>query len=165
MRDYLFICTTSDCNYKDVRWSGQCPSCKQWNTIEERKLPPKYKAPLFKQTPLIKRYKSTGERAVFDEIWQERKHVSFLSDQPLDQWYGTEFYVNMFAHVLPKRKNAYHHFRLEKDNIILLTPEEHWLYDHSTEEKRTTYANLMKCDWNKVFKLRTELILRYNKLF
>ncbi|MBT3318245.1 MAG: DNA repair protein RadA [Clostridia bacterium] len=28
-----FVC--SDCGYNSVKWMGQCPSCKQWNTMQE----------------------------------------------------------------------------------------------------------------------------------
>ncbi|HVY68116.1 MAG TPA: DNA repair protein RadA, partial [Patescibacteria group bacterium] len=31
----IFVC--SQCGFKSPRWQGKCPSCGQWNTLEERK--------------------------------------------------------------------------------------------------------------------------------
>ena len=33
----LFVCR--ECGYESAKWMGQCPSCKQWNTLEEVETP------------------------------------------------------------------------------------------------------------------------------
>lgn len=109
----------------------------------------------------IKTYKPTGEREVFDSIWKERKHISFLSGKPLDYFEDTSFYPNLFAHVLEKRK--YPELRLEKDNIILLEPTEHLLYDQGTSEQRDKYAHEHNCSWEKLYTLRETLKESYEK--
>ena len=29
-----FVCTS--CGYESIKWAGQCPACKEWNTLEEQ---------------------------------------------------------------------------------------------------------------------------------
>lgn len=57
--------------------------------------------------------------SVFMDIWHERKHNSEVSGR----WLGKEPLTIFFHHILPKSK--YPEATLDKDNIILLTFEEH----------------------------------------
>lgn len=57
--------------------------------------------------------------SVFMDIWYERKHVSELSGR----WLGKEPLSIFFHHILPKSR--YIEASLDKDNIILVTFEEH----------------------------------------
>ncbi|GAB6099817.1 DNA repair protein RadA [Halanaerocella petrolearia] len=34
-----YIC--QECNYQALKWSGQCPNCQNWNTLEEKIIDPK----------------------------------------------------------------------------------------------------------------------------
>lgn len=56
---------------------------------------------------------------LYQEIWKERPHKSEVTGSSL----GREARTYMFHHILPKSKYPEH--RLNKDNIILLTFEEH----------------------------------------
>ena len=104
--------------------------------------------------------KPTGEKEMFEEIWNERTHVSFLTDVSLDKYMGSPFYFSLFAHVLSKK-----HFplkRLDKDNIVLLTPREHVLFDQGTNEEREEYEYQMKqihqeCRWKELYALVDKL--------
>lgn len=100
--------------------------------------------------PLAKKPKPTGELALFTAIWHTRKRVSFLSGKQLG-----EFNVAYFAHVISKKQEP--KLRLTDKNIILLTKEEHNLYDQGTEEQRQKYAALNNCDWNKIHALKEAL--------
>lgn len=58
---------------------------------------------------------------LFNEIWEERDHISELSGKPLlpkghFQWHW------QFLHILSK---SYPSFKYDKRNIILALPEEH----------------------------------------
>ena len=81
---------------------------------------PKIQAPAARRS----RRKSTGERAVFLQIWEERPHVSEIGGEPLYP-YGHYLWYNQFMHVLAK--GNYEILRLEKRNILLGTPVEHKL--------------------------------------
>lgn len=71
--------------------------------------------------------KSTGELKLFKEIWEERKHKSELSGNPLLP-YGHFQWHWQFLHILSK--GTYPKWKLEKKNIILGTVDEHQNQDH-----------------------------------
>lgn len=97
----------------------------------------------------------TGEKALFDQIWAKRMHVSYLSGKSLEQ-YCPYFYLNMFAHLISKRKAK--ELMLVEKNIVLLTPDEHYLLDFGTKEMRERYAERNGCDWGRLEKLKQELL-------
>lgn len=102
-----------------------------------------------KRSPLKKKAKEpTGEKEVFLQIWNERPHVSQVSGDPL----GEEPNVWFFAHLLGKK--AYPKFRLKKQAIYLMTPDEHYEYDHGSPEGS---------EWDKVFELKDQLKIEYYK--
>lgn len=84
-----------------------------------------------KKTGKLKSKKPTAEQLAADkeqrekdwtfylEIWNERKHVSEASGK----WLGDEPRTVYFDHLL--EKSTYPHLRYEKENIMLLTWEEH----------------------------------------
>jgi len=93
----------------------------------------------------------TGELAMFKEIWAERPHTCFITGKVIKY-----FSVSNFAHILPKSR--YPKYRLNKDNIVLMLPEMHSLYDHFH----------VKIDWNKkewkeLLEMRESLKIEYNK--
>ena len=106
-----------------------------------------------------------GEAELYKIIWDSNEHKSFLSGRPINLIEGSSFWFNVFAHVLAKGKAKYPKFRLYSKNIIMLLPEEHFLLDHCPEEERKKYAELHKCDWNKVYNLRDSLIEEYKTIF
>ena len=99
--------------------------------------------------------KPTGEKALFEEIWDERPRVSFLSGKELD------FSVSIFAHVLNKKD--FPKYRLYKKNIILLTPDEHFLLDMGTAAQREQYGIVNNCNYSKIEELRNLLKISYGK--
>lgn len=120
-----------------------------------------------------KRREATGEKIVFDMIWNTRKHVSWLSDRPVGAFKNTDMWVNCFAHVIPKNginqlvfpnkqlKNKL--LRLNPENILLLHPDEHILYDNGTEQMRKKYRKDMVrlgyvVHWEDLFEYRNILI-------
>lgn len=118
-----------------------------------------------KRSQITKRPKVSGERAMFDSIWDSRDRVSYLSGRGLERYGGTELYLNMFAHVLSKSQSKYPKFKLLEKNIILLTPREHHLLDHGTEAQREAYTNDSGCSWDRIWALRAELEKEYIELY
>jgi hypothetical protein len=105
--------------------------------------------------------KATGELEMFKEIYEERDLVSFLTGAPIPSFDLQERTLNLFAHVLSKKN--YPKFRLYKKNIVLLTAEEHHLFDHGNSDQRKNYAQRTpNCDWEKLYKLKEELKQEYN---
>jgi len=100
--------------------------------------------------------KPTGEKEMFDEIWNERPRVSHVSGESLQRWEDTKLFVNLFSHILPK--GNYSRYRLNKENIILLTPQQHLNWHSYTRDKLLT----MDAGWRKVFDLYDKLKEEYN---
>ena len=59
---------------------------------------------------------------LFQEIWDEREHISELTGEPLLPPGHWQFHWQ-FLHVLSK--GTYPSFKFDKRNIILALPEEH----------------------------------------
>jgi hypothetical protein len=106
-----------------------------------------------------KKKEATGEGMMFEEIWEEREKVSFISGKSLKGYENGKFFYHLFAHVLSK--GSHPKFRLNKENIVLLTPEEHNLYDFGSEENREAYAERNKCSWAKLYELKEKLRQEY----
>ena len=109
--------------------------------------------------------KKTGEKDMFNEIWDERKqkdgsHISGISGKLLDQYEGGLFYYNMFAHVLDKKN--FPKFRLNKNNIILVVPYEHILIDRGTIADRASYEKENNCSFDIFYKKKEQLKQEYN---
>ena len=82
---------------------------------------------------------------IFESIWAVRPHRSEVSDTPL--WNPIKSYY--FHHILPK--SIYEDAKYDKDNIILLTFEEH--------QKVENLTNFFE----EVNKRREILLLKYKK--
>ena len=53
----VFICT--ECGHKASKWTGQCPLCKAWNTMEEQEYIPEIKA---SSKLIVNEYGNTAEK-------------------------------------------------------------------------------------------------------
>lgn len=93
--------------------------------------------------------KRTGEMDVFIKIWNERKHVSEVSGDPL----GNVLKPIFFSHVLTK--GAYPSLRLNKENIILMTADEHQLWEFGKDKIKDDPK------WKWVFERRDKLKREY----
>ena len=96
----------------------------------------------------------TGELELFKKIWAERVHESFISGRPL-----MFFDVCFFAHVLPK--GTHPQSRLDPENIVLLTREEHNLLDQGTMAQREKYGKKYNANWDLVRDLKIKLFRKY----
>ena len=70
--------------------------------------------------------KATGELQLFNEIWNEREHISEFTGKPLLPK-GDYRWHHQFAHVL--NKGRFPSMRLRKDNIFLCLPDEQMIQD------------------------------------
>lgn len=91
------------------------------------------------------------------KIWEEREHVSFISGL-----YIASFDIRCFGHILAKGANRYPGFKFLYDNVALLIPVEHSLFDQGTIEQRDRYQKeTSSCDWTRLFDKRDELLKLY----
>jgi hypothetical protein len=106
------------------------------------------------------------QMAIFKQIWMTSSRRSFVSGLFLREYMGTDLFLNCFAHVLAKGMNQYPYFKYYAKNIVLLTPGEHSLLDHGTEEARISYAlDVKSANWQRLYDLREELKKEYKKVF
>lgn len=108
--------------------------------VEKKKVPYKFKP------------KNSGQLDLFKKIWQERGPYSQISGE-----YLGEFNVSLFAHVLPKAKNKYPLFKLNPQNIIIISIAEHFLWDNAR----------YKCTdpkWKQMFELENALKEKYKTI-
>lgn len=90
------------------------------------------------------------DREVFLEIWKERPHISEVSGLPLGDFFSSIY----CSHILTK--GAYGRMRRVKENIKLVTPEEHQEWEFGDREKLREDQK-----WEWVFKKEEELKQRY----
>lgn len=140
-------CQAEGCNFP--RWGGGY--CKKHGYLRTDKKP----------KGLTKQYKPTGEYEMFTMIWKDRPHKSEISGRDLDPFFGTELFVNMFAHVLSK--GLYGKFRLLKENILLVHPDEHDLIDASYKQRRQEYEQEFNCSFDIFYERREQLKQKYNE--
>lgn len=121
-----------------------------------------YKMPKKSFMNKTKSSEGKSEADIFNEIWNEREHVSYISHESLKSVKPhSSFWYNLFAHVLPKGR--YKDMKFVKENIVLLTPYEHHLFDYSTSQDRKKYAKEMAnkgvfVDWDKLYSLKEKLL-------
>lgn len=109
------------------------------------------KTPPKKKKKIPYKRKSMGELDLFISIWYERPHISQISGK-----YLPDFNVTLFSHILPK--SIYPKFRLNKQNIVLKTTQEH----QDWETKKYTLKN--NPQWKWIFELEASLKNQYKLL-
>lgn len=77
---------------------------------------------------------------LFKYKWQNSNHKCFVTDEKLDKYLNSPFALSLFAHVL--RKSAYPELRLDPNNIVLLTPEVHELFDNAVYDRIKKFEKL-----------------------
>ena len=123
-----------DCNRETLLIAGRCKT-HYW---------------LYRKS--LKKEKSGRDLLSFyKEIWQERQRLSYLSGEPL-----YEFNVSCFAHVVRKSRRS--DLIYNKENIVLLTPYEHHLFDNGTHAQREIYAQKKGCNWLTLYDLQEILL-------
>ena len=104
-----------------------------------------------------------SESELFDWLWNNEPHVSFISGKPINIAAHSDLWYNIFIHVLSKAQNKYPKFKLYHKNIVMGLPKEHELYDQGTEEGRKKYAELNGFSWQPLYDLADKLKIEYQK--
>ena len=132
-----------------------CYKCNEVRLDQTRVAKPK--------TSIKAKKKPSGELVLFQSIWSTRSQVSYLSGKDLSST-PNYLWLNMFAHVLSKSQSKYPKFKLYAKNIILLSPDEHYLLDFGTEDQRLKYAKENNCNWSSIDRLKDQLKKEYERL-
>jgi len=105
-------------------------------------------------------WKFKTEKEMFEYLWATWPHKSFLSGKVI-----REAKPENFAHVLPKALNRYPKYRLNPNNIIFLTREEHFLFDHGNSGQREKYEKLNNCLFGIIKVVERKLKLEYEERY
>lgn len=117
-------------------------------------MPAKKEKKLLKRTRIKYKKKDSGQIDIFTDIAETREWFCFVTGVKLWQLTATSF-----AHILPKALNKYPLMKLDPRNIVLLSDEAHFAWDHTP---RSDLKN--KPEWDKMFKLESELKEIYKTL-
>lgn len=99
--------------------------------------------------------KKKGELELFKQIWRDRPHKSQVSGAPI-----SEFSPVIFSHILSK--GAYPGFRLYRKNIWIITPGEHYMWEHGDRKRLMAETNINHKMWRLKQKLHDELVAEYH---
>jgi len=105
---------------------------------------------------------------MYKKVWSTQR--GYRLSQGLKSMHMIKRPVSVFAHVLEKAINKFPHFRFNLENIVLLTWDEHHLWDQGSEDSRKRYAEKMAkegiiVDWNKLKLLQGKLIIIYKEKY
>jgi len=78
----VFLC--SECGFESPKWEGKCPSCKEWNTMVEYKIPASSKGKSISGGIL----RLDNEPVLLDEVEVSRRRRWPISDQELQRCLG-----------------------------------------------------------------------------
>jgi hypothetical protein len=73
-----------------------------------------------------------SEKDLFMYLWDNSDHKCRVSGKTLDMFFGTTRFWSMFAHILPKGR--YPEYRLNPDNVWIVHPDIHDLFDNRSRE-------------------------------
>ncbi len=96
--------------------------------------------------------KATGEKEIFEMIWEERGPYSEINGEFLG-----DFNISYFLHILAKGKNKYPEFKLLPENIVLGSLKQHHDFDNAR-------YRCVDPGWQKIFEKEAELKERYKVL-
>lgn len=78
--EVMYICY--ECGYESTKWMGQCPACKQWNTLTEQKIDTR----VIKSTGVNKQ--NDNKPVTFDEISLKEEDRMLIHISELDRVLG-----------------------------------------------------------------------------
>ena len=110
---------------------GECISCANIGYAKKAQEKKRNSQEPYKPKKINQRSKngqkvSASDSKFFHEIWNERPHNSEITGKTL----GSEYNPVFFSHLLTK--GAYPKFRHNKDNILLMTFDEHQEWEFSS---------------------------------
>ena len=108
-------------------------------------------------------YGFKSEIEMREYIWETRVHKCFVTGEDLEEYVGTDFYPNLFAHILPKGK--YPEFKLYINCVALTSPTVHNLFDNGSLKQIKDFEEETGFSFAALFELEKVLFNEYTKKF
>lgn len=101
---------------------------------------------------------------LFDYVWKNHPdHKCFVTRESLNKYVYGPFALNIFAHIL--RKSAYPEWRLNPNNIVLVTPKIHDLFDNAVLDKIKKFEEETEVSFRILFELERDLHKQYTNAY
>jgi hypothetical protein len=100
----------------------------------------------------------TSQIELFKYKWDNSTKRCYVTGECLKKYEGGSKFLNLFAHVL--RKSAFKEFRLYPNNIVLLSPEIHTMFDNAVLSNIKKFEEETNKHFDTLFELEE---LRYNE--
>jgi hypothetical protein len=105
-----------------------------------------------------------NQKELFAYKWKNSPtRKCFVTEQNLKSYESTDMFVNCFAHVVSKKSAP--EFKLYENNLVLLDPEVHRIYDFGTLEQILAFEKKNACSFKILFEFYLNLVSEYNKEF
>jgi ribosomal protein L37E len=112
----------------------------------------------------LKKEKTPSMKQFFDDIWLSRPPISLISGKTLSSFrYNPSLKYSCCAHVLSRKQ--FPHYALRDDNVVLITPEEHFMLDNGTEAQREEYSRVSGANWALIEEIKERLYNEYKNEF
>ena len=141
-----------ECDYPlGYKIIGRCPHCGKFDTCISQEQPSD-----------LDQYKEFDfQMDLFMYVWKNREHKSQISGRKLDEFYGTDFFPNLFEHVLPT--GVYKKMKYRDEDILLLHPDESNIITRGTLAEQKEYEKQWNCSFTVYSKLKAILIENYRQ--
>ncbi|MBT7928817.1 hypothetical protein HN682_02705 [Candidatus Peregrinibacteria bacterium] len=100
---------------------------------------------------------------MFLSLWENAKKAgkvySQISGIDITWTYGTDLWVNCFAHIL--NKEMWRRYKLNPNNILIVSPDEHSLLDQGTVKQRKDYETKNNCSFDLFYTKKDKLQQEY----
>lgn len=141
---------------KKIFSHSRCIDCSRthYSPIKKKREPLKF-SQVHKSKPVIQNGGRLTQKQAFVVAYSKCGGRWFLTGEKVSIEVLT---ATNFAHVLPKAQNRYPWFKFYWKNIVLLTPEQHALFDNMTiDDLKQRRHDFPSEEWDKLFSYEESL--------
>lgn len=121
-----------------------------------------------KEVKAVDKYNPQGFKSqveLFKHIWEDRIHTCYVTGEDLDKYNTPVHFLSIFAHVLSKAKAKHPEFKLYSNNLVMVTPRVHELFDKGSLDQILKFERENACSFVILFELEADLLKEYRAGF
>lgn len=123
-----------------------------------------YSSKKIKVNKTVDKYNPEGFKSqveLFKHIWEDRIHTCYVTGEDLNKYNTPIYFLSMFAHVLSKAKAKHPEFKLYSNNLVMVTPRVHELFDKGSLDQILKFERENACSFVILFELEVDLLKEY----
>lgn len=101
---------------------------------------------------------------LFKYIWG-RKRKCYVTGEDLEKYNGGPQFLSLFAHILSKAQNKHPEFKFYINNIVLVSPRVHELFDKGSLDQILKFEAQHDCSFRILFELEQDIYNEYVSSF